>query len=539
MHSVILTGMMGTGKTTVGRIVAEHRGCEFVDLDDAIERAAGRSVASIFADEGEAGFRAREKAAVRAVADGAQSRHVVLATGGWTVADPESRAALERVGHLVCLTAAPEALEQRLVGPAAEARPLRDGDLAALARRRGPVYDSIALQVATTGRDPACVAGHVERLLGRVAESPDVFSAATITSLPVATPTGGYSVLIGPGLLELLGALLSARGLAGGTVVVTDPTVGRLYCRQTLRSLRNDGIRASRATMPGGESGKSLATVAWLYDRFLANGLDRDGKVVAFGGGVVGDTGGFAAATYLRGVGVVQAPTSLLAMVDASIGGKTAVNLPQGKNLAGAFHHPAVVIADPAVLVTLRPREVRAGLAEVVKAAIIGDPDLLMDLETSGAPAPGDAAAWSNLVGRAARVKSRIVSEDPEERGGRVVLNLGHTFAHGLESATGHALTHGEAVAVGLAAAADLAARIGLSAPDTAARVERVLLRLGLPTRYSGPEPSAVLEAMSPDKKRRQGRLRFVLPDSAGNVRLVTDVRHSDVLAVLRSRRAG
>jgi len=315
--------------------------------------------------------------------------------------------------------------------------------------------------------------------------------------------------------------------------VVADAKVGPGLGPRLERSLQAAGIQARRAGMAAGEGAKTLATVADLYHAFLAADLDRDGTVAALGGGVVGDVAGFAAATYLRGVRLVHLPTTLLAMVDAALGGKTGVDLPQGKNLVGAFHQPALVLADPAVLAGLPPSELRHGLAEVVKTALVGDARLLRLLEIGGAPEPGDAAAWTEIVTRCVRVKAALVGADPWDHGVRQRLNLGHTFAHGLEAAGGYAMPHGQAVAVGLVAACRLAARLGLAEDGLALEVEHVLRRLGLPVTALDSDPAAVWAAMAHDKKRRGGRLRLVLPRALGVVETVSDVPPEEVLAVL------
>ncbi len=531
--SLVLTGMMGTGKTSVGRELARRLDRRFIDLDSEIEKAADCTVTEIFAREGEAGFRDRERQAVH---DLAGTRNAVIATGGWSVDSSKSRDTLENLGPLVCFTCTPEALRVRLGASEAASRPLLaekhdPSNVARLLAQRRAVYDSLPLQVDTTRRDVGTVAEQVLELV-------DAAEGLHVTALPVVTPTNGYSVLIGAGLLDVVGTFLGARGLSAPTVVVTDRTVARLYGERLITSLRATGLDARLLEIGEGEGEKTQETVAGLYSGFLEAGLARDGTVIALGGGIVGDAAGFAAATYMRGVRLVTMPTTLLAMVDASIGGKTGVNLPQGKNLVGAFKHPALVAVDPTVLATLPPGVLRSGLAEVVKAALIGDPMLLEILERNGAPAAGDAAAWGEIVRRSAAVKTAIVSEDPDECGHRAWLNLGHTFAHALERATGYAMTHGDAVSVGLIAATRLAARLGGVDTGLVPRIERLLAALDLPVRYAGPIPDEVVAAMSTDKKRRAGQLRFVLPHALGDVRLADDVPATYALAVLQELRA-
>jgi 3-dehydroquinate synthase len=314
-------------------------------------------------------------------------------------------------------------------------------------------------------------------------------------------------------------------------MLVTNPTVATLYAAPVTESLETAGFVVKACTVPDGEAHKTLDTVRMLYDRFIEAGLDRSGVVLALGGGVIGDMAGFAAATYLRGVALVQVPTTLLAMVDSSVGGKVAVDHPWGKNLVGAFKQPELVLADPGTLTTLPGHEFANGLAETIKAGILGDPEMFHQIEAHG-PAP---ASW--IVERAISVKVAVVEEDPYERGRRATLNLGHTFGHALERLSDYALSHGAGVAIGLVAAARLATRLGACEPELAARIEGVLSRLGLPTTYRGHTPAQVWQAMSTDKKRRGKTLRFVLPRAIGDAFVTDQVAQADVLAILDSLR--
>jgi 3-dehydroquinate synthase len=322
---------------------------------------------------------------------------------------------------------------------------------------------------------------------------------------------------------------MAERGVHGDVVVVSDTNVAPHWSYPLLDAFAQAGVRATLVTLPAGEAHKHLDTVRRLYDRFLDAELDRSGVVVALGGGVIGDMAGFADATYMRGVRFVQIPTTLLAMVDASVGGKTGVDLPQGKNLVGAFKQPELVIIDPDLLTTLPSEEFRNGLAEVIKHGIIADPELFAQLESAG---PSSLEA---LIARALRVKIGIVERDPFEAGERAHLNLGHTFAHAIERVSNYAIPHGVAVGLGLIAAARLAAARGVCASELPARVERVVERLGLPTTLSGYAPAAIVAAMRSDKKRKGGRLRFVLPRAIGDVGLYDDVPEEDVLAAVAS----
>jgi len=339
----------------------------------------------------------------------------------------------------------------------------------------------------------------------------------------VRTPEGEYPLHIEAGALGRAGTLLRAWGLRPGAVaLVTDAHVAAAWLAPAQAALRSAGFEPAACVLPPGEATKTLATVEALYERFLDAGLDRGAAVVGLGGGVIGDLSGFAAATFLRGVPWVGLPTSLLAMVDSSIGGKTGVDLRRGKNLVGAFKQPAGVLTDPDVLSTLPGEELRAGLGEVVKHALLGDPGLWERLGADGVD--GDREA---LVARAVRVKVALVEEDPFERGRRALLNLGHTFGHAVEQVSGYRVRHGAAVAVGLVAAAALAADLGRAEPALPERVAELLRRLGLETTLAGlgvaAAPDELVAAMGHDKKRRGRTLRFVIPTEVGAAELVDD----------------
>lgn len=518
--NIILTGFMGTGKTAVGQAVAERLGRWFVDMDTIIEQRAGKSINEIFAQEGEPAFRQMEAELCRELA---QEEHLVIATGGGALLPAANRQTLGASGVLICLTAPADAILARL-GDATD-RPLLAGPdrrqrVEALLAQRAPDYAAILHQIDTAGLTVEQAAERVIRLARRMSREP--------LRIPVSYPDGGYEILIGDGMSAELGQALRGAGLTPGRcALVSQPAIAAAQAEPLLASLVEAGFDPALVEMPDGEAHKTLATVAGLLDAFVAAGLDRRSPVIALGGGVVGDVAGFAAATYLRGVPLVQVPTSLLAMVDASVGGKTGVDLPQGKNLVGAFKQPALVVIDPETLRTLPSDEFRSGLAEVVKAGMIGDPGLFEVMEGRAVlPLP-------DLIARAVQVKVAVVQEDPFEQGRRAALNLGHTFGHAYETLSGYRLRHGEGVSIGLVAATRLAARLALCDPALPARVENLLERLGLPVQAPGFAPQQVLAAMGADKKRIGGRLRFVLPRALGAVELMDDVPTEAVLAVL------
>jgi 3-dehydroquinate synthase len=353
-----------------------------------------------------------------------------------------------------------------------------------------------------------------------------------VRTLEVALGERSYPIRIGAGILGRADLLRPCLG-TGRTFVVTDENVAPLHLA-TLRAAL-DGTEGV-AVVPAGERHKTLARASAIIDALVAHGCGRDATVIALGGGVVGDLAGFAAACYQRGVAWIQAPTTLLAQADASVGGKTAVNHPSGKNLIGAFHQPRLVLCDTSTLRTLDARHLAAGLAEVIKHGLIRDAALFEWLEAHlPAILSCDEDALAHVVERSCVLKARVVAADErEERGQRALLNLGHTFGHAIEAATGYeSWLHGEAVAVGLVLAARLSQRLGMLDAETVGRVERLLVRAGLPVRPPPLEPARFVDLMRRDKKTRAGRLHFVLLDAIGAARTVPDVPEDALLRLL------
>jgi len=351
----------------------------------------------------------------------------------------------------------------------------------------------------------------------------------------VSIPDRSYSLLIEHGIIERLGEIASSLGFGSSIVLAVDANVLASHGRTARAALEARGFDPIVHVLVAEEKRKTLDTVSRMYDAMLAGRVERSGAVIALGGGVVGDVAGFAAATFLRGIPVLQVPTTLLAMVDAAIGGKTGVNLlrppdDQGrrelaKNLAGAFWQPRAVVIDPGVLDTLEPRHFRCGLAECVKHGMIADPDLLAFIDTNHEGIERhEAAVLTELITRSSKVKVGIVVQDEREQGRRALLNLGHTFAHAIEPIETLDLRHGEAVAIGLCAAGACAAALGRFSPAAAQRIEALLLRLGLPTRLPARvETDRLITAMGFDKKVAGGRLRLVLPVGPGQCEIVED----------------
>jgi shikimate kinase / 3-dehydroquinate synthase len=488
--NIILYGPPGSGKSTVGRELATRLGREFVDCDTLIETRAGLPVPRIFAERGgEPGFRRIES---EICVELATRSNLVIALGGGALLDSTNRAASERRGPIFCLRADIAELLARL--RLGSQRPLLAGDepeakLIALLETRRTHYDSFPEQVNVAGQTIApIVADIVARLEPR--------------SLPINAPNLKHEIVLGYGLLQNLSELLVKHSLTGPAIIVTDENIAL--------QLPISDFRLPTSILSAGEQYKTLDTIRHLYDEFLRHGLDRTGCVIAIGGGVIGDMVGFAAATFMRGLRWVNVPTTLLAMVDASLGGKTGVDLPQGKNLVGAFHPPVLVVSDPLALATLPRAEFVSGMAEVVKHGLIGDSGLFEMLEAS--PVFGSRAQLQ----RAIEVKVKVVDADPFERRVRATLNAGHTIGHGIEAASGYRLRHGESIAIGLVAETAIAERIGLAENGLARRVETVLQNIGLPTRCPGLDAAAIRAAMSADKKKASGKLKFALPKRVG-----------------------
>ncbi len=354
-------------------------------------------------------------------------------------------------------------------------------------------------------------------------------------TVTVALGERSYPIYVGRGALDEVGQLLGALKVTRKTLVVTQPAIRALYGDRVIQRLRAHGFEAEVFEVLDAEEAKSLAWLEKVYDRLVALRLDRRSPLIALGGGVVGDLAGFAAATYLRGIPFVQIPTTLLAQVDSSIGGKTAVNHPRGKNLIGAFYQPRLVLIDVDTLHTLPPRDLRSGLGEVVKYSVISSPGLFQLLEEHATDVLcGDPDLLSGVIEECCRIKAEVVSADEHEGGLRAILNFGHTFGHAIEAATDFSTyTHGEAVAIGMIWATELSRRMGLCAPSLLERLRALLVALGLPTTLSGPT-QGIREALSLDKKVVGGRSRFVLVESLGKVSVRDDVPTEMVEDLLR-----
>lgn len=530
---IVLIGFMGVGKTAVGRICAKELGYEFCCTDTMIEARAGQSIAKLFETQGEAEFRRIERAVI---AEACKKTRVVIATGGGAPLDPINAQALRSAGTIVQLTARPHTVASRLGD--ASSRPLLAGTSAdetdtllrikALMRQRRSAYGRISqITVPTDSRSSRDVAHQViesvEEAARRCRET-----LASATRLVVDVPDRSYPIWMASGLVRHGGGHLLAQ-VRGATraCLVTHPHLRRLYAEPLAAQMERCGIHCAITTIPDGESHKRLRTVERLYSAFIAAGLDRSGLVVAVGGGVIGDIAGFAAATFLRGVRCAQVPTTLLAQVDSSVGGKTGVDVPEGKNLVGAFHQPAAVLLDPATLASLPVRELKSGLAEVIKYGIISDRaffyqtrDDLTDLLN------GNPTALTRAIARSCEIKAAVVCEDETEQGVRAILNFGHTVGHALESATQYMrYRHGEAISIGMVTACLVGEELGITPPQVTLEIAECLSATGLPVEFPADIDTNVIQsAMLRDKKTYSGRLRFIIADQIGRASLIEDI---------------
>lgn len=542
---VVLVGLSGTGKSTVGKLLAARLNWDARDIDQEIERGTGRRIPEMFASDGEGPFRVIERQHLLAALDQSE---VVIATGGGAVIaeDAWTDAVLRRPGTVVvALDGASERLlarlqqQQALDGETIE-RPLLAGDdplarFITMQASRQHFYDRADFTIVTDPLDAEQVAETIARLIRPDATMPSVVLRA-----------GGIEshIHVQTGLLEQAGGLIRTRWpKAQAATIITDANVGPLQAEKLSRVLDDVGLRTAVISVPAGETSKRWETAGQVVDQLLNAGIQRNDLVIALGGGVVGDLAGFVAAVTLRGIGIVQIPTSLLAMVDSSVGGKTGINHATGKNLIGAFYQPPLVLIDPALLRTLPPRELTQSWAEMVKHAIIqpSTPDPLVDdlLRTTErnrlASQQVDGLAMTHLIRRNVALKATVVEADEREASLRAILNYGHTIGHAIE-ASEYRYLHGEAVGVGIHAANRIALLEGLIDEATEARLNTFVASFGLPGQATF-DPPTVRDKMKADKKNTANTQTWVLPMTSGGVVLHRGVRDEVVDAALESVR--
>ena len=547
--SIVLVGLMGAGKSSIGKALSQRLQLPFVDSDAVIEARSGRSIGEIFDIFGEAWFREREHETIRDLLAG---EAMVLGSGGGAFLDARTRACVRQYGVSIWLRADLNILAERLAKrmekrSASKRRPLlRDGDplgvLQQLLQERESTYASADIITESRSIPKHDVVENILEALETLTVEQRAHPFPKSRSLVAGAAAGGadapervhvalgnrsYDIFIGEGLLTRLGEFLLplfAGGRRARVCVVADETVAALHLDALQEALRRADIAADVLCVPSGEASKSFPRLQWLVERLLESGIERGDLVLAFGGGMAGDLAGCAAGLALRGVGFVQIPTSLLAQVDSSIGGKTGINVARGKNLVGLFHQPSLVIADTSLLASLPRRQLASGYAEVVKYALIQDAPLFSWLEKSGGDIlAGDPQALRRAVWASCRAKAAIVAADERESGQRALLNLGHSFGHALEHAAGYdeRLLHGEAVAIGMNLAFGFSCRLGLCPREDVERVRAHLRSMGLPTELGGldfvPDSDSLLGIMLRDKKTKGGQLSLILARGIGN----------------------
>jgi shikimate kinase / 3-dehydroquinate synthase len=521
LNNVVLVGFMGSGKSTVGPQLARRMDRPFVDLDEVIEADAGRSVAEIFSSEGEAGFRERE---ARCLQQALERKGSVVAVGGGASMRDDNWVRIRDGNCVVALMAEPDELARRLNG--ATDRPmLQPGApsvIASLLPRRMSRYLEADVVFKTDGINPAEVAQQLhERLSGN-----------GLQRIRIDVPGSPHEVTVGYGLSHLAAAALRGHS---PMVIVSDHGVGRRRAQPLIDALSGAGLSARLHVVPPGEAAKTLAVLSGIYEALAAAGVDRRGALIALGGGSVGDVAGFAAATWMRGISYIQMPTTLLAMVDSSIGGKTAINLPAGKNLVGAVHQPAAIFSDLDYLATLPDEEYRSGLAEIIKAALIAERSFVdwLFANISGVLSRNPAAV-REAVARAIAIKAAVVANDPSEAGERAILNYGHTVGHALERAIGFGkMRHGHAVAWGMEVAARISLLVGACTPETVDTQHALLQDADLLVDRPAVPHAKLIDAMRHDKKSQSGEPRWVLLREIGRADYGQRVDPSIVRAAL------
>ncbi|MSQ37253.1 MAG: 3-dehydroquinate synthase [Chloroflexi bacterium] len=520
---LFVSGPPGIGKTTVGALLAELLGAVSLDIDAVIARREHQSAEGLIKKLGLERFRDLETEVLSRLES--TPAWTVVAVGGGTALRAENRARMRELGIILCLSGSlatvTRGLERTMAKRVHLSETPREHAKRVLAERRTAYADADARFVVD-----GVTAGEVARAI----------AAWLASSRGVRIEVQGerpYPVHLRAGLLADAGRHLAELGWSGAVAVVSDPTIARLHGPVLLASLAQAGLVARPISVPTGERAKSLPALRRLWNELAAAGIGRDGGVIALGGGATGDVAGFAAATYLRGIRFAQIPTTLLAMVDSSIGSKTGIDLAAGKNLAGAFHPPSAVLADLAVLQTLPARQVSNGLAEVIKSAYLVDrPAVAQVSRTIEKVRSGDLGGLLATISLTVEIKARVVSEDERESGIRELLNFGHTFGHAYEAAMGYRVGHGEAVAVGLVFATALAEQLGLAPGSLRLELEELLVRSGLPVRAK--LPATVWSYLQRDKKVRAGKVRWILPRRIGRFSEVTDVNDRSLRAAAK-----
>jgi 3-dehydroquinate synthase len=526
---IVLTGFMGTGKTSVGKELSRRLGYKFIDTDVLIEEREGAPISLIFKKKGEDYFRKIEQAVVKEVS---KISNVVIATGGGVIKNRYNLENLGRRGIVIWLKADPKIILKRVMLEGGK-RPLLEveeplEEINKLLTERVPLYMQADASVDTNYITPEETAEEIMEMLCLDAQS-----------VKVDLKERSYYIVIGSKVLQKLGLRLK-EFRPSRVAVVSNKTVFPLYGDTVLKALDEYGIRPEVILIPDGEEYKDFTWAYNIHGELLKARFDRDSLLVALGGGVVGDIAGFVASTYMRGIRYVQVPTTLLAQVDSSVGGKTGVNHPLGKNMIGTFYQPSLVMIDIDTIRTLPKGELSAGMAEIIKYGVIADKELFNYLENNRENILSLGNSIIHVIRRSCEIKAGIVSKDEKEAGLRAILNFGHTIGHAIETATDYKrFLHGEAVAIGMCAAADLAVRMNIFRKKEAERIKNLVELYKLPSAIpDNINSSEIITAMEIDKKIQAGKIRFILPEAVGKVRIEENVDREEIKKVLTAVQA-
>ncbi len=535
--NIFLTGFSGTGKTTVGTLVSQRLGWNFIDIDSEIEQKEGKSIDRIFSESGEDYFRSVE---TTTLAKYSKLVNHVVSTGGGIPQSYKNRQIMEESGFVVCLEARPETIfsriqQQELQNEEFEIRPMLEGGkgidrISELKNRRQSNYALADWTIHTDGKNPLQV---VEEIINGWHQAGNIQqetkSDQTNIATTVRTSSGNYPIYVGWDVLNKTGEHVKALTGTDTSYVITDEGAQQ-HARTVRQSLENKGVTAHTFVIQSGEKYKSMATAQKIFQWLASHKAERGHMILAVGGGVVGDLAGWIAATYLRGIPYAHIPTTLLAMMDSSIGGKVAIDLPEGKNLVGAFYQPKFVLSDVHVLETLPERELKSGWAEAIKHGLIMEENLLSEFESKrGSILSLDPNIAPEIIGRSVAIKADVVSKDERETLGlRILLNYGHTIGHAIEVSTSYeTFLHGEAVSIGMPAAAYIGNSLGLMSDAEVMRQTSILHNYGLPTTCQDLKWEEIRMAMRSDKKTTKGSIQWVLLDKIGNAVTRRDVSES------------
>ncbi len=540
---VFLTGFSGTGKTTVGSLVAELLGWKFVDIDEEISMESGQDISQIFASHGESTFRNLEH---KKLVETVNGENLIISTGGGILTDNRNQSVMANCGFTICLEANVETIINRLKQDASsEIRPMINDDLSSdsvlkLKSNRQYLYSKADWTIHTDKLSPKTTANEIIRAIKLINQARNTqvskIAPKELSSL-VDTKNGEYPIWVSQGNLGTIGDRLKKLVSPSVGYIITDQGAS-IYAREVQKSMESSGVKSHSFTMEPGEEHKNLSTVELIYKWLAERKAERNHVIIAVGGGVVGDLAGFVAATYLRGMPVVHVPTTLLAMMDSSIGGKTGVDLIQGKNLVGSFHQPKFVLVDTNTLVTLPKRILTEGWAEGLKHGLALDKSLLEHFEQNASDLKKlDLDITTKLIKHSIAIKAEKVTEDEFEKlGKRILLNYGHTIGHAIESMTKYSsYLHGEAVSIGMMAAGHISVAKNLLSIDELARQESLLKTFDLPVKFKNINIDGIKTRIVSDKKRSKGKIHWVLLQGIGSATTNSEVTDLEITQALKN----